>query len=105
MGWCHEWIICLQKPIVQKVRCLQKPPVIKMLKKVMYKMCIFYTKSVSKLGGFSPPVFLSLCYTFVLHPCVTPKIRQMGIKKHLINQGAIRGLVAEEGIEPPTHGL
>ena len=105
MGWCHEWIICLQKPIVQKGRCIQKPPVIKMLKKVMYKMYIFHTKSVSKLGGFSPPVFLSLCPSLVSHPCVPLKIRQIGIKKHLINQGAIQRLVAEEGIEPPTHGL
>ena len=37
-------------------------------------------------GVFSPPVFMSLCYSFVLHP----KVRQMGIKKYLINQGVVQ---------------
>ena len=69
-------------------------------------MSIRFLLSMRKVFQFkSYPKSLCIFDAFVLHSCVTAKNRDLGTKKRLVKQDVIQTLVAEEGIEPPTHGL
>ena len=48
---------------------------------------------------------MSLCYTFVLHSCVTVGICVLGTKKRLEKQGVIHKMVEIRGFEPLTYAL
>ena len=77
-----SWMDCLSyKTIRPKGQLSSKSTCQKMLQNQLNKMYIFVPENVTKLGAFSPPVFMSLCYTFVLHPCVTPPNPPNGHKK------------------------
>ena len=60
----------------------------------------FLLKFSSKIHEFIEVVLMALCYSFVLHLCVTPEIRKMGTKKRLINQGVIKRVATLTGFEP-----